>query len=229
MNGRRLYVGMLGMLLLVGCNDVKGLPDEKAEIYDENHEIIGDEKQEIIGKTNPVIFESFSRKKHKATNKTMELDIEKIEQSGIHLPTGRYQLSGDVTGRILVFDANGKEVFQELINQQGGVESVVLNIENTYTIKADGFINAYALPVDTKYANELSAGLWEVGKDIKPGEYDVSADAGLGHLQVLEKDGKPRLYELISSKFVNTKSEIQLQAGQILKITGVNSVRFEKH
>ncbi|OZU87601.1 hypothetical protein CIL03_16050 [Virgibacillus indicus] len=63
--------------------------------------------------------------------------------------------------------------------------------------------------------------------DNKPGKYSIKGNGGFGHLLILDRDGKSKIYEVISGQFASTESEIQLEEGQTVKITGISMVNFQ--
>lgn len=48
--------------------------------------------------------------------------------------------------------------------------------------------------------NELTAGIWEVGKDIEAGNYSVipGTDFAFGYLQIFEEGEPPRVFEFLN-------------------------------
>ncbi|WP_052345877.1 hypothetical protein [Paucisalibacillus sp. EB02] len=218
----------ISILVLSGCGQK---PSEKVLAYQENNEIIGPEKDEIIGEVSDTIYDSIDRSNSEAE----EIFLGPIEGLGedITPPEGRYRISADMppdgspqSGRILVYDEAGVLLLSEIIDYSF-TGSVTVDLNGSHTVHIDGLDYAMLIPVETQSSNDLSAGIWEVGKDIEAGKYSVFlTEFGFGDLQIFEKDKSPRLFEFLDTT-TETAVEIELKEGQKLKISGLYSLSFE--
>lgn len=218
------------LFVLIGCSHE---PSEKVLRYQENNEIIGKERDEIIGEYSDTIYESIDRSNSKAT----EMMIGPIEGTGedITPPEGRYTITSvpasdgfPQSGRVLVYDEDGVLLIDELIDYSFGVGSVTVNLNGTHTVHVDGLDEVLFTPVTTQISNELSAGIWEVGQDIEPGDYYVYAasDFAFGDLHIFEEGESPKVFEFLNTS-PESKIELQLKEGQKLRVSGLSLLHFE--
>ncbi|WHT47854.1 hypothetical protein QNH10_17455 [Sporosarcina thermotolerans] len=56
-----VFLVALCLLIMTGCHPLQGSVTEKIANYEKNFEIIGSEKDELIGKINPEIFSTADR------------------------------------------------------------------------------------------------------------------------------------------------------------------------
>lgn len=213
------------LLIMTGCHPLQGMTTERIVAYEKNFEIIGTEKDGLIGKVNPEIFFTADR-----GNEGLEQVGEGVftkQGVKVSLQEGRYLITGQPVGNIFIYDENGELVIREVVGY-GGVSDLTVDIKDTYTIFADGgydYVNF--TPVSTFPSTELTAGIWEVGLDIEAGEYIVSMNSGLGYLEIHEKGKEPILYELIGgSPISQSTSHVSLQDGQKLRVTKTSNVQF---
>lgn len=212
-------------ILLIGCTSEAS---EKVVQYQKNNEIIGEEREELIGEVSPTIYETIQRTNEEAE----EILVSPIERPGVGITpsAGRYMIHtgepGRVpqSGRVVVSDENGVILLEEVLGL-GGVERVTLNLNGSHEVYFDGLDWAYLTPVPTEQLNELTAGIWEVGADIAAGSYTVVAASELefGYLQIFEEGNDPRIFEIINSPSI----QVEIKEGQILKINGVSYLKFE--
>ena len=217
------------LLVMVGCERVLNAPTyNNMSAYEKNSEIIGEERDKIVGKVSQTIFDAVDRDNSKGQN----VGIVDIPKSGkrAFVPEGRYEIFAGESGNVVVHDLEGHPVISETFDRFYGVDnSITVNIGREHTVFFNGGINgATILHAETQISNDLTAGIWEVGVDIEAGAYTVTTEDHLvGHLQILEPDKEVRVFELVGGGAIQTKSEVQLVEGQILKITGVKLVHFE--
>lgn len=219
---------MFCFLLLIGCSEETS---QKVLSYQENNEITGEEREELIGDISPTIYESGDRDNKNAE----EIYIQPVDKQGEKLtpPAGRYIITaGDLggepqSGRVLVYDANGLLLIEELLDSYIGVGSVTVNLNGSHTVHVDGIDELLVSPVPTTTSNELTAGIWQVSEDIDAGNYTVVAtEYSFGYLQIFEKGETPRVFEILNNP-TNSTINLQLKEGQILKISGVDYLKFE--
>ncbi|REB06119.1 hypothetical protein DVB69_14405 [Sporosarcina sp. BI001-red] len=221
-NGRAI---VFVFLLLVGCQ-AKHIPTtEQAVRYEQNYELLGDEKDELIKLVNPALFTTVDRSNPQAE----AVSVPVVPKTGeeLKLKTGRYMITGYPTGNIYVFDAQGKEILREIVGDYAGAGSLTVSIDESYTVRADGGYDSVEVFLSpTSLNTELSAGVWEVGTDIKAGKYTISVDQGYGILQILEKEKDAILYELVGGTIGRTESTVQLKEGQWLRVTDASFITF---
>lgn len=226
---RMLFLIFISSLfVLIGCNEE---PPEKVLRYQENNEIIGPEKDEIIGEISDTIYDSIDRSNAKAT----EIFIHPIEAPGEEVipPEGRYTIGPGMntdgsystqSGRVVVYDEDDVILIEEVLSDL--VSSVSVDLNGSHTVHVDGFTQAILTPVDTEMSNELYAGIWEVGKDIEAGNYSVHSEYGFGDLEIFEEGQPPRVFEILNTT-PESMIDVQLKDGQKLKITGIAGIQFE--
>lgn len=212
---------VLGSLLVLnGCQT----RSEEVLRYEENYEIIGPEKEDMVENISETVYESIDR----SNANTKEVIINAIYNEGkdVSLPEGRYQITGQLTGNVFIRDSEGKELFHALLAPPPlGVDSIVVDVSNTHVVHVDGFQEVYISPVPTLLLTELSSGIWEVGKDIEEGKYKVTGN-DLGYLQIFEKGKSPQVYEVFGGDGANT-IDVVLKNGQKLIINGLLNINFE--
>ncbi|MCM3759126.1 hypothetical protein M3197_16950 [Sporosarcina aquimarina] len=212
-------------LLLSGCQAKQIPTSDQIFLYEQNFELTGDEKDELIKPVNPAIFTSVDRNNPEAE----AVSVPVVPKTGedLKLKTGRYMITGYPTGNISIFDSEGEQILREIVGDYAGATSLTVSVEESYTVRADGgydSINIFTAP--TSLNTDLSAGIWEVGTDIKAGTYTISLDQGYGYLQILEKEKDSILYELIGGTIGRTESIVKLKKGQWLRVTDTSLITF---
>ncbi len=218
---------ILSLVVLAGCNrNFDELRSEKVARYQENFEIIGSEKDKMLGIVSKTIFETSDRSNSMA--KEVEVGITSFKGKEITVSSGRYQIMRTVTGNVSIHDESGDLLFHDILGSSFGVESITVDLTDTHIIKVDGEMDqVYVKPVSTQLSTELTAGIWEVGTDIEEGNYSITAPIGLGYLQIFDPNETPSVYEVIGGSFSSTKSDVQLNKGQKLRINGISLIQFE--
>ncbi|MHA6253273.1 hypothetical protein [Oceanobacillus sp. CAU 1775] len=208
--------------LLVACSEE---PSEKVAAYQDNFEILGEERDELIGDVSDTIYESIDRD---ATDPE-EIFLSSIGKDGVQItpPAGRYWIGSmgfsgaPESGRIVVYDEDDKLLIDQLYDQGFGGSSVTVDLNGTHTVHIDGLNEAQITPVETEFYNELTSGIWEVGKDVEAGEYDImGTDYGFGYLHVFEEGKEPRVFEFLNSS-PDSQVRLELKAGQKLRVSSV--------
>ncbi|WP_252502477.1 hypothetical protein [Sporosarcina sp. Marseille-Q4943] len=210
---------------LAGCHPLQGAGNEKNVSYERNFEIIGPERDELIGNVNQALFNTVDRSNERIGESTAP--IMSKDGKRFSLLSGRYLLHGYPVGNVFIYDKKGDLIIREIVGGSGGVRSLTMDIDKTYSIHVDGGYAAItAEPHPTMFSNELTAGIWEVGLDIEAGDYVVTSPWGLGYLEIHDKGEEPRLYEIIGGDGIKSESRVTLTDGQILRITKVSMVEF---
>ncbi|MEN2767374.1 hypothetical protein [Ornithinibacillus xuwenensis] len=150
---------------------------------------------------------------------------------GTDIPAGRYVITGDGMGNLFVYDEDGLPLVNEILDTSGelGVTSVTTDIEDGQEIEISGLNSVKFTPAETALSNTLSAGSWEVGLDIEPGRYDVTAPGGMGNFFIYDEMGLPSTNEILdaSGEMGVKQITVTLEEGQEIEISGLNEVNFE--
>ncbi|MGN7388119.1 hypothetical protein [Sporosarcina sp. SAFN-015] len=224
---KRILAGLfVCTLILSGCHNLQGTRSDRITAYADNYEISGETKDEIIGTVHSAIFTTVDRSNKEAkriygpmpTKKGAKLTIE----------PGRYALMGHPSGNIYIYDEDDNLLLREIVGDKAGVSSLTADIDSTFTIFFDGGYNTVTIqPVKTELSTELTAGIWDVGLDIKPGNYSISIPYGYGFVQILEEGKDPQLFELLGGELTGSQSQVQLKEGQKVRVSKVSRVNFE--
>ncbi|TFB14121.1 hypothetical protein E3U55_14500 [Filobacillus milosensis] len=211
-----LFTGVIGSLLIItGCQSYE--PTDAAMAYSENHEVIDEEeKNELLDVSDEIFFTS------DRSNQTAEATSTVIpdRQDYLNLPEGRYRIYGQGGGNVEVYDANDNLLVGDYVGR-GFAPSLTVDLKEDFTVKVDGFYDLFVEPTDTKMQTELTSGIWEVGLDVPAGEYEVTAQNGMGYLTIFDPEQESQVYEIIGNKYSPTKSKITLEEGQKVRVTGV--------
>ncbi|GGA74646.1 hypothetical protein [Ornithinibacillus halotolerans] len=229
-----LLICIASLFIVMGCSEQ---PSEKVLAYKENNEIIGSERDQIIGNVSDTIYKSIDRSNTEAE----ELIVGPIEGTGedITLPEGRYNIftapSSDGTpsaGRVVIYDEDGNELLQEIFDSYYGVGSVTVDVNESHTIHFDGIEEAIIQPASTQLSTDLTTGIWEVGLDIEAGNYsvypneDYSYGTELAELMIFEKGKEPRLFEILNTS-KESPINVELKDGQKIRVASINNLTFE--
>jgi len=223
-----MFILLFSSSLIVACSDE---PEESVLLYQENNEIIGEEREEIIGEIDLLLLGEEDRTNEAAE----EIFISPMERSGesVTPPPGRYWIgAGEFdgtpqSGRVLVYDEDDQLLIEEVIDSFYGVSSVTVSLNGQQTVHADGMDHLLITPVDTQFSNELTAGIWTVGKDIEPGNYTVYAGSEqiFGYLLLYRAEEEPRVFEILNNPSEST-IDVDLEEDDIIQITGAGYLEF---
>ncbi|RIU91154.1 hypothetical protein [Oceanobacillus picturae] len=219
------------LLVLSSCTSsvFQDEPSEKAKRYHENYEIIGKEKEEVLDEMNisETIFDISDRDN---PDPEMEGDyhFDVANEEEFTLPSGRYWFTGDISGNIYIYDEKDHLLIHEIIGNPG-VSGFVADVNDSHTIRIDGLESVAAFKEGNMGpSNELSAGIWHVGTDIAPGSYTIKPVGGFGHVMILDPNEEAQIFEMIGSQSVSTESEMELENGQVVRITGISLIELER-
>lgn len=216
---------ILSLFVLAGCDQmVQEASPEKVARYQANYEIIGTEKEEMLDHVSETVYETGDRS-NRAAEEVLVNAVKPGEK--ITVPSGRYQITGQMTGNVYIHDENGNLLFHDILSGPYGVESITIDLNETNIVSVDGLDQVAVSPVATQLSTDLTAGIWEVGTDIEEGNYSITGDDGFGYLQVFDPNENPSVYEVIGGAFASTESEVQLYEGQKLRITGISLIHFQ--
>lgn len=139
---------------------------------------------------------------------------------------------GDSTADNSVETATNVEESQpEKSEKQAMYEDFVAS--SVETIEISGLNEVLFSPAPAEFSNDLSAGRYHVGFDIKAGDYIVTTESGSGNFFIYDEDGYPLTNEILcvagdeDDSFGVSKIKVSLEEGYIIDISGLNNVHFE--
>lgn len=188
---RRIII-IFGLLFLMsGCTLLADTEQtEETLAYKANYEIIGKEKDELIGDPHPELFEP--------SIKELDFDdylyIEYKARKPFQLSTGRYEIRGTGTGYVYLYDENGELVYREYMAY--GMEKIEVDIKDSYDFRFNGLESVLLVKIEPELKTELTPGIYEVGTHIPPGEYEVTG-TGFGYIKVFSDKDDAKLFEVI--------------------------------
>lgn len=219
-----LSILVIVICFLVGCSAAA-----KTSTYDVESEIMGKEKEDLLGQVHDRIYEKVERGNEQE---------EPVLLTGIYaggqdasVSEGRYVISGSQGGVITLLDEDGNVWLKEALLG----DSIVVSLLDTDTVHADAGFDEFVsiTKADDWHEPFLTTGIWEVGVDIEPGTYKFFSEGGHGFIQVFEEGVSPRVYEIIGGiydervgdKLVETDTgiykKITLEEGQHIRVTGI--------
>lgn len=216
MKNALLLAGLFGCLaVFTGCQSSE--KTEAASAYIDNHEIVDEnEKEEVLSASDEIFFTS-DRNNENAEFTSTYID----RQEYLQLPEGRYSIYGEGGGNVEIYDSNDNLLIKDYLGQ-GFAPTLTVDLKEDFTVMADGFVQVFIEPVETQMQTELTSGVWEVGLDVPAGEYEVTTNQGLGYLTIFDPEQDHQVYELIGNEYSPTTSQITLEEGQKVRVTGVN-------
>ena len=147
-----------------------------------------------------------------------------------HLDSGAYDITFNGSGNLFVNSSDGGL----LTNIIGGGDD--LGVTRYRAILPEGCkIKISGMSINTKPAerklmsysnNSLYSGYWVVGTDVTSGRYTVSPIKGSGNFFVYSKGGSPKVNEILGSDIGVKEAVINLDDGDIINISGIESVKF---
>ncbi|MDN4606268.1 hypothetical protein [Sporosarcina highlanderae] len=222
---RFIATASLTVGIISGCNEFPEVSSEIVAPYEKNYEIVGSEKDSLLDSNHPAIYKTVDRE-NKGVEPVM-IPVVPIEGKEVSLKTGRYIITGYPVGNIFIYDENRNLLLTELVGSYAGVRSLTVDIDASYTVRADGGYDSVQItPVSTSLSTDLSAGLWNVGQDIESGDYDIAIELGYAYLHVFEEGKEPIVYELIGGTVGKTDGHVKLKEGQMLRVTKTSMLKF---
>lgn len=149
---------------------------------------------------------------------------------GTDIPAGRYVISGDGSGNLIIYNSSGVPYINEILGGDIGVNTVTTDISEGDKIDISGINKVTFTPAETKLSEgTLTTGNWIVGLDIQAGRYDAESTSGNGNLFVYNKQGLPVVNEILGGGDIGVdKVTIDLKDGNMISISGMNEVKFTK-
>ena len=234
---RMLLLLSFSVVLLVGCHS----KTDEAAAYDENGELLNEEKAVILERFDEPRVETTERPPANP-DESIVVEMENGEMShAFQVPAGRYAIAdatGMSAGNVYVHSEDEELLFHDTL--YGPVYStyvIAITLEETDTISFDGLEGIVLQPLSTQYTNEIFSGVWEVGLDIEPGTYHVKPTvSGIGNLELFSDDEEPRVFEIIGLEAEGetglevdaTFVTLPLAEGDTLRVTGMAGIHLEK-
>lgn len=227
-----LLVIIILLFVLFGTGNEED-PLESLENENEQTDTIDEEGEDP--NANDDVTEGGNSNKEQATRDNSNAEETTLNAGnfivGEDIPAGRYVMTGDGTGNLFVYDENGMPTVNEILDKSGemGVTSVTTNLESGQEIEISGLNDVTFTPAETSISNTLSAGNWQVGLDIEPGRYNVTAPSGMGNFVIYDAMGLPATNEIldISGELGVKQLTVTIEDGQEIQISGINEVNFE--
>lgn len=236
---KKWWFWLLVIILIIALTNCGNEEDDTSNVTNETEETQNDTNDETEKEEDQADEEPAAEEDQKEESKAATRDNSSAAQTvlntgkftvGTDIPVGRYVITGDGSGNFFVYDENGMPVVNEILDPAGefGVKSLTTDIEEGQKIEISGINNVTFTPAETKLLTSLTAGNWEVGLDIAAGRYDVTTAAGSGNFFVYNSLGLPEVNEILdaSGEFGVNKLTVDLEDGQTISISGLNSVDF---
>lgn len=154
---------------------------------------------------------------------------------GEDIPEGRYVITGAGSGNLLVYEKE-LPIVNEILDDGSsgmniGVSSVTTDIANGNVIEISGLNEVIFTPAETTISNSLTTGTWVVGLDIKAGKYDATCEDGESGNLFVYNGSIPVVNEILDKSGMGIGTEkvrVNLKDGQVITISGLNSVTFSE-
>lgn len=176
---------------------------------------------EIISNNNAVNPKINNSSAKDATLKTGTYTV------GTDISEGRYMVETTGNGKISVKDKSGNVI--EEISVSDGTSSVpmksVLILEKGETLTISGLSNVKFTPYTPHYLSVLNEGVYQVGTDVKPGNYKIEIPSGNGIVTINNSLGVPVLNEMLTGQGIQTV-ELNLVNGYTIVVNGINGVKL---
>lgn len=218
-NGCLVIVGVLVLLGLIGS--IAGGGDKKNEAQSPITQTATEQPAATTPKTPKVEVNTAE----KTTLGTGEFEV------GKDIKAGRYICTSKSSGNFVILDGE-MPVINEILSSGGplGVKSVTMDIADGQIVKISGMPKVHFDPASRSLKTQLTTGKWVVGKDIEPGRYICEPIKGSGNFVVYDGD-IPAVNEILSSaKGDNAMGvpsvTVGLKDGQVIQISGIDSVKF---
>lgn len=147
---------------------------------------------------------------------------------GTDIPSGRYVVTGSNAGNFVIWRHTDLLVNEILDDGSFGVPSVTTYLRDGDEIDISGINSVTFTPVtDRTLTNNLSTGNWVVGLDIEAGQFEATTPSGSGNI-VIWRGNSLRTNEILDDgSFGVERVRVNLANGDIITISGLESVYFE--
>jgi len=146
---------------------------------------------------------------------------------GSDLQQGRYQITGDSGGSIVIW--RGPTVLISESLGTGGLGSITTYLMDGDIIDITDVNNVnFEFVVDRSFSSSLGAGNWVVGTDIAPGRYYATTPVGTGQL-IIWRGNDVVVNEILGDNaFGVERVRVDVFEGDVITITGVDRVDFQQ-
>lgn len=223
-----LSIGIILISLMAGCNaDNNVSPKDTDKVggpKDDNQqqkEISDPTEQE--GQLGPTLF----RDNSKAIKKELNTGIYTV---GIDIEAGRYRITAEGNGTLIIKDEKGDPKVNEVIGENAiGVSSITMDLESDDTVEIAGVDRMAFIPADTKLQEDtLTTGSWIVGLDIVEGVYLIKSVGEKGNLIIYNAEGFPFVNEILGGEDGAKQVSVTLKNGYKIIIGGIEQISIEK-
>ncbi|WP_163250049.1 hypothetical protein, partial [Clostridium niameyense] len=146
-----------------------------------------------------------------------------------HLDPGVYDITFNGSGNFFVHASNNRSLTNIIGGSDIGVSKYRALLPEGSKIKISG-MSINTKPAERQlmsYSNiSLYSGYWVVGTDLTKGRYKVSPAEGKGNFFVYNKKGKVKTNEILGSDIGVNEIVVNLDDGDIINISGIESVKF---
>ena len=146
---------------------------------------------------------------------------------GKEINPGIYITEADSSGKVEVYDSKGSKVFEEAIKENGNSvpNKSVMILKDGDKLVISGMNKLSFTPYKRQYKNVLNQGIWQVGVNVKAGNYMVEIPSGVGVISVNDAMGMPIFNELVNNS-VSQNVKISLVKGDNINIVGLSGVKL---
>lgn len=151
---------------------------------------------------------------------------------GKDVQPGLYTAEVNSSGEIQVYNENGVQVSSEKIQDSGNtipVKSAMVLAKGDKIVITD--IKELKLtPYVHEYKTTLNSGIWQVGSNVKAGNYNLEIPAGSGTISITGPMGFPVFYQSLNNTGSNEiqNVDITLQDGDTITIMGLNNIKLNE-
>ncbi len=146
---------------------------------------------------------------------------------GKEINQGIYITEADSSGKVELYDSKGNKVFEETIKENGNSvpnKSVII-LKDGDKLVISGMNKLNFTPYKRQYRDVLNQGIWQVGENVKPGNYMIEIPSGVGGISVSDAIGMPIFNELVNNS-VSQSVKISLVKGDNINIMGLSGVKL---
>ncbi|WP_066874637.1 hypothetical protein [Clostridium mediterraneense] len=146
---------------------------------------------------------------------------------GKQINQGIYITEADSSGKVELYNSKGNKVFEETIKEDGNSvpnKSVII-LKDGDKLVISGMNKLSFTPYKRQYRDVLNQGIWQVGENVKPGNYMIEIPSGVGVISVSDAMGMPIFNELVNNS-VSQSVKISLVKGDNINIMGLSGVKL---
>lgn len=146
---------------------------------------------------------------------------------GKNIPQGVYLAQTTQSGSIKVYNSKGVKIQDSNIVEKGSnsvIKSLVL-LKNGDTLEISGMTNVRFVPYVRDYKTVLNSGIYEVGADIKQGNYMMEIPSSDGMITINNLIGMPIFNEVLNCQGAQN-IKVTLSNGDTVMIAGIEGVHL---